>query len=244
MSNGTPGHDAAALRKERIKFDAMNLQVGGKLQLLVTRDIKQVQLFSNLIGYVKDEYLLVQIPMDSLTLFPIREGEKVTMRVFSGVHVCWFDTAVVKIFSPPYSFMHVSFPQEIYGTPLRTAVRVKVDIPAKAQLSMANGAGSEFGISLQDLSVAGARVKATSEIPESVELIELIFPISIQVGAFTIEVRAQAKVRNRSGQIEPDPINPYIYSYGVEFVRLEATHQLAVQNFIYERLAEDWRSLV
>jgi len=244
MSNATPGHEAAALRKERIKFDAMNLQVGGKLQLLITRDIKQVQLFSNLIGYVKDEYLLVQIPMDGSTPASIREGEKVTMRVFSGVHVCWFDTAVVRTFPPPYSFMHVTYPREIYGTPLRTAVRVKVDIPAKAQLPMANGDGSEFDISLQDLSVAGARVKAASEIPESAELIELIFPVSIQVSAFTIEVRAHAKVRNRSGQIVPDSINPYVYSYGVEFVQLEATHQLAVQSFIYERLAEDWRSLV
>lgn len=243
MSNESHFHNAAVPRKEQIKFDAMNLQVGGKLQLVAIRDIKQVHQFSNLIGYVKEEYLLLQIPVDGAMLFPIREGEKLTVRVFSGIQVCWFDTTVVRTFPPPYAFMHVSFPDEVYGTPLRTAVRVKVNIPAKAQLTTASAAGAEFGASLHDLSVAGARVKATSEIPESVESIELAFPVSIQAGAFTIEVNTRARIRNRSAQIEPDPVSPYVYSYGVQFTELEATHRLALQNLIYETLAADWRNL-
>lgn len=253
MSNGSNGsngssasdvHGAAVSRKERIRFDALNLQVGGKLQLVATRDIKQVHQFSHLIGYLKDEYLLLQIPNDSATLFPIHEGEKLTVRLFSGVRVCWFDTIVVRIFPHPYSFMHVSFPDEVYGTSLRTAVRVKVNIPAKVRLSGSSPVGDELDVGLQDLSIAGARVKATSEIPESAELIDLDFSISLQGGAFAVGVSTKAKIQTRSAQIQPDPANPYVYTYGVQFQDLEVTHRLALQNLIYETLAADWRSQV
>jgi hypothetical protein len=42
----------------------MNLQVGGRLQFITHRSIKPVQHFSTLIGYVKDEYMIVKLPME------------------------------------------------------------------------------------------------------------------------------------------------------------------------------------
>jgi hypothetical protein len=50
---------AAGQPPQEYEFEAMNLQVGGRLQLITHRQIKPVEYFSTLIGYVKDEYLIV-----------------------------------------------------------------------------------------------------------------------------------------------------------------------------------------
>jgi hypothetical protein len=58
-------------------------------------------------------------------------GEKLTIRVFSGVNVCSSACTVERVFGRPLLYAHLSFPDVIQGTSLRAAMRVKVDIPAQ-----------------------------------------------------------------------------------------------------------------
>jgi hypothetical protein len=109
----------------------MNLQVGIRLQFITYRRIKPMQYFSTLIGYVRDEYLIVKLPMENGMPVGLVEGERVTIRVFSGVNVCSFACTVERVFDRPLYYVHLSFPDAIQGTSLRTAMRVKVDMPAQ-----------------------------------------------------------------------------------------------------------------
>ena len=45
-------------------FEQMNLQVGTRLQFITHRTLRPIQHFSTVIGWIKDEYLIVKIPMD------------------------------------------------------------------------------------------------------------------------------------------------------------------------------------
>ena len=63
--NSMQSGQANELKPEDIDFEAMNLQVGTRLQLITHRRIKPVQHFSTLIGYIKDEYIILKIPMES-----------------------------------------------------------------------------------------------------------------------------------------------------------------------------------
>lgn len=84
-----------------------------------------------LVGFVRDEYLIVKIPQLGKNLASIREGEQIMVRVFSGLSVGVFNVTVLRIFLHPVYYLHVSFPDDIKGSRLRSAMRVKVDVPCK-----------------------------------------------------------------------------------------------------------------
>ena len=127
----TSNRPAAESKLQDFDFEAMNLQVGGRIQFITHRTIKPIQHFSTVIGYVKDEYLIVKIPMENGGAIVLNEGDKLTIRVFSGVTVCSFSCSVLRIFSRPLNYVHLSFPDAIQGTSLRTALRVIVELPSQ-----------------------------------------------------------------------------------------------------------------
>lgn len=150
-------NDPVSERKAReFDFEAMHLQVGGRLQFITHRGFKPVQHFSTLIGYVKDEYLIVKIPTDNGSPISLTEGEKLTIRVFSGVTVCSFDCTVERVFGRPLLYVHITFPRAIQATSLRGAMRVKADIAAQA--TGAHPGSAALLCTLVNLSVTGALI--------------------------------------------------------------------------------------
>ena len=125
------GSTPAEIKPQEYEFEQMNLQVGGRIQFITHRTMKPIQHFSTLIGWVKDEYMIVKVPFESGAPISVTEGDKLTIRVFSGVNVCSFSAIVQRVFGRPLFYAHLSFPEKIQGTSLRTAMRVKVDIPAQ-----------------------------------------------------------------------------------------------------------------
>ena len=94
----TSDKPASEPKVQEFEFESMNLQVGGRLQFITHRTIKPIQHFSTLIGYVKDEYMIVKIPFDSGAPISLNDGDKLTIRVFSGVTVCSFPCIVMRVF--------------------------------------------------------------------------------------------------------------------------------------------------
>src|SRR5471030_1413119 len=129
-------------KTQEYEFEQMNLQVGGRIQFITHRTIKPIQHFSTVIGWVKDEYMIVKVPFENGSAIALNDGDKLTIRVFSGVNVCSFACTVQRIFPRPLFYVHLSFPSSIHGTSLRAAMRVKVDIPA--QVTTPVGATSVF----------------------------------------------------------------------------------------------------
>ncbi|HWW69491.1 MAG TPA: flagellar brake protein, partial [Duganella sp.] len=84
MSSNPPQSEA---KTQEYEFEQMNLQVGGRIQFITHRTIKPIQHFSTIIGWVKDEYLIVKVPFENNAPISINDGDKLTIRVFSGVNV-------------------------------------------------------------------------------------------------------------------------------------------------------------
>ena len=70
MSSNPPPSEA---KTQEYEFEQMNLQVGGRIQFITHRTIKPIQHFSTVIGWVKDEYLIVKVPFEGNT--PLTEEE-------------------------------------------------------------------------------------------------------------------------------------------------------------------------
>jgi c-di-GMP-binding flagellar brake protein YcgR len=221
----------------------MNLQVGGRIQFITHRTIKPIQHFSTVIGYVKDEYLIVKIPMENGASIVLNEGDKLTIRVFSGVTVCSFACSVLRIFGRPLNYVHLSFPDTIQGTSLRTAMRVKVDIPA--QLSYRDV--TAVPVFIVNLSVSGALIEAPSMLTPDDEGVALSFTLLVQPNKHQMRVNTRARIQNVS---VGKPLNGHaadvaeIYTYGVQFIDLEPTHYTLLQNLTYEALIADRQKIV
>lgn len=224
-----------------LEFESMNLHVGIRLQFITHRRVKPVQHFSTLIGWLKDEYMVVKIPMDSGLPIPLIEGERLTIRVFSGINVCSFACTVDRIFGRPLFYAHISFPTSIQGTSLRTSMRVKVGIPAKI---IALGAeASATDCVLTNLSVHGARIESTTSLSTDDEAIELEFALSIPPGKQAVRIRTRANVRNVSA-VPGAEAQAGSFAYGVQFIDLDAGHYTLLQNLTYEALLADRQKIV
>jgi c-di-GMP-binding flagellar brake protein YcgR len=224
---------------QEVEFEAMNLQVGGRLQFITHRGIKPVQHFSTLIGYVKDEYMIVKIPTEHGSPISLTDGEKLTIRVFSGVTVCSFDCTVARMYGHPLLYAHVSFPNSIHGTSLRAAMRVKVDIPAKVTGSQP-GTGP-INCFLVNLSVTGALIESPRKLPQDDEMVTLQFTLTAQDNK--VHVTTHATIKNVN-VLKPSLDRLDVFTYGVQFVNLDSGHQTLLQNMTYEALIADRRKIV
>ncbi len=229
---------AHELKPEEIDFESMNLQVGTRLQLLTHRRIKPVQHFSSLIGYLKDEYIILKIPMENGAPIALAEGERLTIRVFSGIKVCSFACTVERLFMRPLFYVHVSFPKSVQGTSLRTAMRVKVDLPAR--LGGADHAGQQ-ACTIVNLSVSGALVESKCRVPQDEEALTLQFTLNAPPDNQAVQVATRAAIRNvnvvQAGDGE-------LFTYGLQFTALEAGHYTLLQNMTYEALLADRQKIV
>jgi c-di-GMP-binding flagellar brake protein YcgR len=231
-------------RFRRYDFDAMHLQVGSRLQLTLFHGTKPAQYFTTLIGYVKDEYLLVKIPLVNGVPVTLLDGERLTVRAFSGTNVCTFFSTVERLFLKPLYYVHLAFPQIIEGAPLRQAMRIKVNIPARA----IPHEGLEVPARISNLSVAGALLESEQELADMGQSLELEFTLATHLQndeELTVPVHVKAQVRNVN-QVHKaaTPEDHDQYAYGVQFVDLESTCRVLLQNLAYEAMIEDRQRVV
>ena len=235
-SGGTP----AEIKPQEYEFEQMNLQVGGRIQFITHRTMKPVQHFSTLIGWVKDEYMIVKVPFENGAPIAVNEGDKLTIRVFSGVNVCSFSAIVQRVFGRPLFYAHLSFPEKIQGTSLRTAMRVKVDIPAQLNCD----SEGNVPVFLVNLSVSGALIESKRPLESDDAIVELSFTLIAQPGNRQVLVNTQASIRNINVIKPATADKPEVFTYGVQFVNLDPTHYTLLQNLTYEALIADRQKIV
>ena len=231
---------ARDLKPQEFAFETMNLQVGVRLQVMTHRHLKPAQYFSTLIGYVKDEYLIIKIPTENGAPIAMTEGDRLTIRVFSGVNVCSFACSVERVFPRPLNYVHLSFPTSIQGTSLRGAMRVKAEIPARAT---AGGNAAPVACTLANVSVTGARIESAYPLPADNEVLTLAFTLATPPTNEEVPVETLAAIRNMT-VARPAPDQPDVYSYGVQFVDLDPVHYTLLQNMTYEALLADRLKIV
>jgi c-di-GMP-binding flagellar brake protein YcgR len=205
---------------------------------------KSGQYFSKLIGYVKDEYLIIKIPVEHGAPVLLRDGEQLTVRVFSGVNVCSFTAPIERIFLHPCFYFHLAFPKAIQGTSLRKAMRIKVDIPGKFTQTGSDEAAIVTPVLLSNLSVSGALVESEQELAQMSGTVNLSFMLTMQPGNTEASVNANGIIRNTGMRKAEKPDQHDAYVCGIEFVDLDPTQQMMLQILTYEALAGDRQKIV
>jgi c-di-GMP-binding flagellar brake protein YcgR len=165
----------------------------------------------------------------------------VTIRVFSGVTVCSFDCTVMRVFGRPLLYAHITFPTAIQGTSLRAAMRVRVDISARITGSRPNAA--PVNCFLVNLNVSGALIESPRRLPPDDEMVTLQFSLTAPPDNQQVDVSTRASIKNVN-VLAPSSERLEVFTYGVQFVKLDSSHHMLLQNMTYEVPIDDRQKIV
>jgi len=208
-------------------FKDINPQVGARLQMTVQYSSKPSVYYTELIGYVDGEYLIIKMPFENGLSIQVNVGEQVTLRILAGVDVFTLMCRVKTVFKAPYYYIHLSFPTDITSVALRGAVRARVNLPVQI-----NGVDAV----ISDISVTGAAIVADSALGQPNEDTLISFDFPIKPSNQNAHIVTGATIRSIQQLPSKKRDTPPKYTHGISFHELDLTSQVMLQNLVYESL--------
>jgi len=228
-------------------FDDMKLKVGDRLNLELPSDYDfrlgrqppNERFLVKVIGFLKGASLLVTAPTTNNVA--LIGGKKVVMRSFSGQNAFGFACNIERICKVPYGYLHLSFPDEIQGTMVRKAPRVKASIIATVQSSKA-GAQEQISSLISDISANGASIDAKKQLGDKGDILNLSFRVPLHNIEAYLSVKGVIRAVFSGG---PDDAQKNgLIRHGIEFQELQPNDSVILQSMIYQQMIENPHKLV
>jgi hypothetical protein len=216
-------------------FDDMGLHVGARLQIQIPFRPNAPQYLSTLIGYVKDEYLILKTPFENGLSVTLPQESTLAVRVLSGVHVFAFSGIVRRVFLAPLFYIHLSFPDRITGTVVRKALRASVALPV-AVTGAAGDAAAAIDGRFSNLSATGGFIEAPTALGEGEHRLHLSFAFRVHPGNREVKIETDATIRNVRAL---GASSGGVFGHGVRFEGLGEDEMIMIQNLVYQALTEN-----
>ena len=114
----------------------------------------------------------------------LEEGEVCVVRGFTGQHEFSFVSKVLQTFEKPFAYALLQYPKKVDATLVRQSMRIKTSMPAELTiLGDAGGNGTATGVTLIDISVAGAMVRSRASAGAVGERVRLTFSVDFEGAA-------------------------------------------------------------
>jgi c-di-GMP-binding flagellar brake protein YcgR len=237
-SDGTPVRETEATKATTCSLEEMQLHVGERLQMELKGAGDPQHFYTTLIGYVPGHSVLMRTPLAQGVPVPVREGEQVTVRAFSGRHAYTFESRVDRVCRVPYAYLHLAYPARVQRTVIRGALRVRVDLPGTATIDSRKADPLPVAVTVADLSVSGALLEAARGLGQVGEKLELGFKFVVEPNNYEVKFVTHAEIQSvRTAKRERGAGE--IWTHGVRFGRLHATETLLLQSYIQQILLAD-----
>lgn len=209
-------------------FKEINLQVGTRLQMALQDGSKQRVYYTELIGYLDGEYLIIKTPIENGLSVQVPVEEPIILRIMTGVNVFTLKCRVKTIFRAPHYYMHLSFPSDIQSVALRGAIRAKVSLPVSI-----NGTAKAV---ITDISVTGAAITADRTLGELNEETAISFDFPIKPTNQNAHIDTTVTIRSIQQLPSKKKDAPLRYAHGVSFHEIDPTSQVMLLNLVYESM--------
>lgn len=210
-------------------FKDINLQVGARLQITLQHSSKQAIYYTELIGYVDGEYLIIKTPMEKGLSVQMQVDDPLILRILSGVDVVTMACRVKTIFRGPHYYMHLTFPTDIKSIALRGAIRAKVNLPV--QVNGVDGAGV-----ITDISVTGAGIVANQALGEPNQEVSIYFEFPIKPTKQNAHIDTGVTIRSIQQLPSKKKDAPPRFAHGISFHDIDLTTQVMLLNLVYESM--------
>lgn len=218
-------------------FGELKLHAGDRLQIELPTKRHDLRYFTTLVGYVKDLSVLVRTPVVNGLSLPMRDGETLIVRGFSGVEAFSFESTVARVCLAPFPYLHLSFPHTISTTPVRHEVRVKVNIPVKITQG---GSGKISHATISNVSATGIQIESQDEFGGKDDEVTVSFHFNIPPNGYEAHIESSAVIQKVTLQ---DSSAGIAFQYGVKLHGLHSSQAILLQNLIYQQLLENHHNL-
>ena len=183
---------------------------------------------SVLIGYRRNESLIVTTPIINGVLANVKNGEHVNVRFFANRMscACAFKTEVIYASKSPYPHIHFKIPQSVITGEVRDSVRANVEVVTDIEYTMGESKKTTTA-KIIDLSIHGAGVIGKTFEFKNGDSVYLIFTIAIADLKYKIKVKSKARSIH---EIEKG------MSVGLQFEDVPDNEKIALQAFVLSKV--------
>lgn len=205
----------------KAKFSDMDLRVGQRVQLIQDGSETKKH-YTNVIGYVENEFLMLRVPKEDGWIVHLSEGMKVEVRLFSGLSIFTFKSHINTMLLNPRNYMLLSFPKDIEETPMRAHLRVRTSLPVDI-LASPTGVPKTQDYRLNDLSGGGASIMGPVELGKVEDTLKIGLQFELQSTGKTEQVELEGTIQHiepvhPNNQVDATPM----YLHGIQFKELDA----------------------
>lgn len=229
QSPSNPSSNSAELNKETamLDLDSVRWHVGEPFYLQV-HDNSSIRYTVRLIGYVKNQSILVTAPRIDGQGALIRDGQTFIVRSFPGKKAYAFTASALKSVYSPHAYLHLSYPKVVRCTAIRQSSRATVKIIASVTLGDPEQTAAA---SLSDISMGGTSGTIKRSIGKKNDHGVIKFKVTTagEDAFLNIQVIARSIVETE---------NTGEFRFGFEFVNLSPQSKLILSSFVHQTLAE------
>ncbi len=183
---------------------------------------------SLLIGYRRNESLIVTTPIINGAPANVKSGEEVNVRFFANRLgcACAFKTEVIYASKSPYPHIHFKIPESVITGEVRDSVRANVEVVTEIEYILA-GENKTTTAKIIDLSIHGAGIIGKTFDFHANDSVMLVFTIAIA------DLEYQLKVKSIVRSIQKIEQG---LSVGLQFEDVPDTEKIALQAFVLSKI--------
>jgi len=207
-------------------------QVGELVQLRLLNRNLQANYSVRLIGYIKNQSILVMTPMVSGVPLILADGEQMEVRMVTGSNIYAFQTAIQRLCISPVHYMHLEYPAEVRAQILRKSPWARVNLGA----TVTNAQGGSEIVRIVNLSPNGAQLHALPTMGEPGGELRLIFQAVMDELGTTLNLDAtimHVNIPQTGAEAESNMLE-----YGISFRDVSAPDALWLKGLVYRYIAE------
>lgn len=208
----------------------LKLRIGTRLQIRPASCISARNSVSAIIGLAPNRMIFVTMPRESGQVLPLREGELLQLRGFSGESVFAAVCTIEHVVHRPFEYLVLSEPAQTRRMQVRHAMRIPTRLLARVSPGDNRRSEQYKAALVTDLSATGVAIRAREAFAAIGDIMRLHF--SIAGSDVHSKIDALGEVRHIS---RPAHTNEPI-KYGVEFRDLDPMQSVALKCFVYERM--------
>ena len=201
-----------------LRLNDMDLRIGQTVQV-ITQGPQPRKYYTQLIGYVEREFIMLRTPQEKGWAVPLSEGALLDVRVFSGVFLYEFQIRVQTLLLHPRNFMLLSCPSSVQQTRFRSHERVKCALPVQVTRSQEDQ-GACAGFEFHDLSGSGAALVGPQSLGEAGQQVQLQMDFNLAATGtrerldMMADIQSVQPLLNAQGQTTG-------YHHGIRFADIE-----------------------
>lgn len=207
-------------------------QIGERVQLRLPNRNLQTYYSVRLVGFSRNQSVLVTTPFVGATPLILADGEPVEVRMVTGSNIYAFQSPIQRLCVSPFHYMHLDYPVEVREQKLRRSPWARTNLDA----TVTDAEGGRELVRIVNLSADGAQLHAPPLLGEPGAVLRLSFHAEMDELKTTLNL--EATILHAHAPLAGREAAEGMLEYGVAFRDVPAADALWLRGLVYRHIAE------